>query len=64
MDEAPIKSVISLLEVQFNSHESRFNFPNLEVVEKLMNNNLIFYDSSSWDKSGLALRDEPVEHRS
>ena len=64
LDEAPINSIISLLEVQFNSHEACFNFSDLKAVEKFMNNNLIFYDPSSRNKCRLARRDELMEHKS
>lgn len=61
MDEAPIDSVISLLEIQLYCHETGFNFSNFEAMKKFMDDYLVFYNPSARDERRLARQDELME---
>lgn len=64
MDELPIKSVVCFLEIKLDGHESRFDLPGFKTMQKLMNNNLVFNNPSTWYKGQLTRRDDLVEERS
>ena len=51
MDELPIESVICFLKVELDGYKTRFDFPGLKTVEKLINDYLIFCNLSTWYKS-------------
>jgi len=57
MDELPTESVICFLKVELDGHKTRFDFPSLKTVEKLIDDYLIFCNPSAWYKSRLIGRD-------
>lgn len=64
LDELPIDLVVCFLEVYFNGHKTSFNFSSLEAMQNLLDNDLIFYDPTIWDKSRLTGKDDLVKKRS
>ena len=64
MDELLIESVICFLKVELDGYKTRFDFPGLKTVEKLISDYLIFCNPFAWYKSRLTGRDYLMKKRS
>ena len=61
MYEVPTHSIICLLEVQYDRHQSKLGFPGFEAVENFLDNDLIFRDPPVWDECRLRWGDNFIE---
>ena len=56
-------SIVCLLEVKFDCHETRICFTCFEAVNDLLDNNLILDNPSIGNESRLSGRNDPIEER-
>lgn len=64
LNKLPVNSVISFLEIEFDSHESWICFSSFEVMQNFLYNDLILGNASIGNEGGLRRRYKLVEERS
>lgn len=64
INEAPVYSIICLLEAKLDGHKTWLRLPSFKTMEKLLNDNLIFNNPPVRKESRLGRRDDFVQQRS
>lgn len=64
LNKLPVNSVISFLEIEFDSYESWICFSSFEVMQNFLYNDLILGNASIGNEGGLRRRYKLVEERS